>query len=203
MEDSYTRAIEVNDEVVCLVSDYQGKGDHETLLKIFNLLDGVTMQEIISLLKKAGLQKDLIEDMRQDAYLKLRDACIYYNYARCPVFITFWRSSLKNHLIKLYQKRWRHFSLEEERVCDTRVEIDTKPIEDLRDRLIAEFSTWKDPRFTALATRILNDRILKDRNDKTPQRLIAEEFEITQAQISNWEKWIKSRILPELQNDLI
>lgn len=200
MEDSYARAIETNYEVTCLVDAYQGQGDHETLLQIFNLLENVTMQEIISLLKKAGLQKDLIEDMRQDAYLKLRDACIYYNYARCPVFVTYWRQSLKNHLIKTYQQRWRHFSLEEERVCDTRVEVDTSLLDKIRETLLAEFAQWKDPRFTALGIRVLMDRVLKDQGDKVLQNELAKEFGVTQAQISNWEKWIKSRILTLLKD---
>lgn len=201
MNENYERTLEINEEVVHLVYEYQETQDPACLLKVYNLLKSVTMQEITSVLRKSGLPKDLASDMAQDAYVKLGDACLYFNYARCRVFITFWRTSLRNHLISSYQKRWRHQTLiDTDAHQDTKVETDTRNLDDLRDKLLAEFNTWANKKHVAMATKILLERILKPGDDKPSQKELAIEFSLTQSQISNWERWIISaKIAPELE----
>lgn len=196
-------SVDLNNEVVYLLYTYRQTEDEAILTQVFNLLQSITMQEITGLIRRASLPRDLAKDMFQEAYITLWDTSHVFKYSRNPVFITFWRRTLRNRLITLFQNTERFEVLVEDPV--NRYEdpgpVDKDPYRNIRISLLDEWKTWKNKKHTALASEILIRRFFWDEEDRPSQKELADKYGLTQTQVSNWEKWVRDTLKERLEKD--
>lgn len=188
---SYLETIEINKRVVELIEE----GEY---LHAFSLLTNVTDQIISGVLSKAGLPCDLKPDMQQEAYIKFIEAVTYnFKPETCPVFITFWRVSLKNHLVALYSKQWRHKSIPEEYDVPRISAPNGILVQEIKDKLTERVNQWKGTpheKCIALVLDVLEHRIFCLPDDTEEQNIIAKRHGKGTTVVHNWEDWLREEI---------
>lgn len=203
----YYESVEANEKIVDLAEKFITSQDYAVLLEMFEWLLPTTRQIIERVIEKSGYNRAVFDDMVQESYLRLESACWYFEPETCPVFITFWRTTLDRHLVSHFKKEWRHSALSDsydaedrnygiltksERIVRFLIRIETKYSQ--------EFDSWDDRSSAALAIRILRDRICTKR---VLQSEIAKDFSLSPCQISNWETWIRKKIAAEMKPDFL
>lgn len=210
MDDAYIDAIKNNELVVGYALGYQQTYDVRYLHGIHTLLEATSKQIIFSVLGKAGLSYDLADDMLQDAYIRLRDAVICYQWDKCPVFVTYWRTTLRNHLITNYSNQWRcrlFSECKEDKGDETELEflenshtpnhIASLALKELEEKITVRINSWEDEKYKALSLAILKERILQPEENRTLQKELATRFGIQPALVSHWESWLRDTITSE------
>lgn len=188
-DDALSLNVSIVADILCWREDASERSN-ELLVKIFDKLADITNQEVRRVLQKLGLSVSTVDDMKQDAFLKLRDLLPYYDIHRCPVFITFWRRCLGNHLLTLYYEQNREWEL----TADTQVEA--VPDSTAEKFFVEELTAKYDREFADLPIFlvILQERVLATEDVKTTQASIAIRFNKTQGYISRLEKWLRETI---------
>jgi hypothetical protein len=195
-ESAYQQTVEMNKLVAGYALGYQQTEDIRYIRGMYDLLRPITEQVGRSFLSEAGLPGDLLSDIVQESFLALEMKVQFWSWDRNPVFITFWRQTFKNYLITIYQPQWRHKS-----VPDTFEQGRMDPqeailiLKDLRRALELEISTWPKLRDKLIAAAVVNQRIFKLDIDKPKQKELGEVFGLPAGIISNWEVWLKKRII--------
>jgi RNA polymerase sigma factor (sigma-70 family) len=200
VDDAYQKVVEANEEIVYLACEYQDSYDSTLIIQIHDLLKPITTSEAVKLVRKAGLPMDLVDDMVQEAYIRLRWAVLAYDYSKNPTFVTFWRTTIRNHLQAEYQRQWRHNTLVSDfPEVNGHEDTDRLVLQELSKKYLCEFSTWPDSTLSQLAKDVLLERIIVFPEQQTPQKVLAERYGLSQSQISHWESWIRRKIVLDYQ----
>lgn len=200
---AYQTTVLLDQQVTKLILQYQSKEDPDILVEIFDLLFPVTKQEISKMLKRMQLRgRDYFSDMRQDAFIKLKDAIKHFEYFRCHVFITYWRKCLYRHLLATYAKEQLFVAKcrSAEDIADNGNSLEktlnrmdaSANIEQIISGLavqIKEFSSGRE-----LAYSILKHRIFCSPLNKVDQKTIGTMHGISQGYVSRWERWLLREI---------
>jgi DNA-directed RNA polymerase specialized sigma24 family protein len=211
MDASYQQTVDTNQLVVGYALGYQQTYDPRYIAGMHELLLPVTKQTAYSVVRSAGLSEDLVDDMTQDAYLRLPDAAISYNWERTPVFVSYWRTTLRNHLISKYSKQWRLSQIPDELdhsylddpvdkvIWDERSAFHRAHIERIRSLFLARIERFEgsNEKYKPLARAVLVERILCLPEEQTLQRHLAVRFGVHPIIVSNWENWMRKIILSE------
>lgn len=136
--------------------------------------------------------------MIQDSYIRLHWAIESYEPSRSPVFISYWRKVLRNHLLSKYHTSHLKLELSEEpAVEDVRTIAAKVAISEIKERFEKKFASWKEVRTAVFCSEILNKRILATEDVLVSQTALAKQFGYTQAFVSKWEVWLIQKILEE------
>lgn len=202
MEDRYQKALELNEKIVPLVLLYQESQNPDLIKQIFDLLLDITNQTIVGVIQSKKLPSDLDSDMRADAFIKLGSSAYWFVIDRSDVFLTYWRTSLRNHLLKTYKNycQTKELSHEPEGRHSTS-SVNKVFIQELRDIYHKEFNSWegKDRKNLAMVLDILDNRVLKPPHEQKSQSDLASEFGVTQSFVSRWESWLLGKIREDFQ----
>ena len=194
MSDSYEETVKVNEKVVDLILEFQDEEKEEYVYQIFALLLDVTRQEISNLLRSSGLPKDLAGDMLNDIYVWMRWPIREYDYERNPVFISFWRRVVRNHLISAYKKQWRYHVIPDSQPPQCYIPSDVGlALEEFKtsfEDMIKDWPDWEKE----IATAIFNSRIFVLPENATAQRALALKLKYSQSYVSHWEIWLRKEI---------
>jgi len=204
VNEAYEQAVKDNELIVGYALGYQQTQDINYLRGMHELLVPTSRSVINRIIREANLALDLEPDMLQDAYLRLADAVSCYDWYKTPVFITYWRVTLRNHLIDLYRKQWRLRQLPED--YDTKAPEDhdgssfmlTELEHEIREVIATATANWKSQKHLALAETILKERILKPKDEQTTHKVIAAKFQFHPGAISQWEVWMRDLIKQHL-----
>lgn len=201
MSESYDNAIETNELIVGYCRGFQLTEDYRYIYGIHKLIEPTSKQVIDSVIAKAGLSTDLASDMLQDSYLRLPYAVLAFDHERVPVFITYWRRTLHNHLVQNYGKFWRHRDVPDSSDKLLHENPEAKLIlEEIKAKLIIEISGWKeekDQKGKAIALRLIEGRVFQLKEDQVSQKDLALELGIAGAILSAWELWLRKKIREE------
>lgn len=204
MNDGYLASVEINDQLQKLLTEYWVGHDQKILVSIHDLLLPITRQEVMKVIRKCCLSRDLKDDMIQEAWLKLVEAVDYnYDRIRCPVFISFWRTSVYRHLLTKFYTPTKDVAKElgdHDEPCPQNDPSDSIYIEELRASYTEEIKNWTGI-YTAvigpMCLALLNERILVDEEHQTPQDGIARRFSRSQGYVAKWEIWLSEKIREE------
>lgn len=198
---------EFNQRVIELTLEFQDNNSKENLLLIFNLVEGQTKQTIYRVIENAGLPRDLAEDMFQDSFLKLWDVLLMYDLAKSPIFTSFWTFALKNHLVKRYQRQWRHKDKPEaiEKTNTAQLEsLAQQKLHAAREFWKNELKSWrsengsvicwKNRKNALLVEALIRFRILQLPDEQVQQKEIAEKLGVTSGFVSKWEEWLRQEL---------
>lgn len=206
MNDSYHRSVEVNTEVLLLLSAYEESDWDRTIsVRIFTLLEPITDQVIAGLLARSGLPEHLAPDMKQEAWIKHSEMIYgFFDPERSPSYVSWWRRVITNHLIGLYTREWRHKPIPDDFDVSDPDEFFGLESSDLVDQVRAHFTRvvagWeaKHDELKPFALHILEMRILQGVMETQPAK--ADKFGRTQSVVSAWEQWWKKEVRSYLKS---
>lgn len=207
---AYNHAVQLNLKAVKLIADFMVTKDDKTLAELYDLMLPTTEQEVDRVIGKLHLQESNIrDDMLQDAFLKLRDLVQWYDEKRCPVFISFWRMSVKNHLLSSYHQAHRPSLIESDEILvdskegkvDARVDAEA-----LRQHYLSYVQTWYDrwPKHAMVVpmlVAIINHRIFIEPDEQVPQPVLASSYAVTQGYVAKWEVYMLAKIREDMKHD--
>ena len=190
---SYLQTIAIDKQAVTLILLLQsGKPiDRSAItLKLYNTVLPITKDEVLLIVRRLNLPNDVREDMEQDAFIKLLDIVPKFDSSVCPVFTTFWRKSLGNHLLTRYKKYWRTTAPVIERTFDDTSTEDNLFLDDIRESYEEKLKDQQLPVYFG----ILRERVLCDKSSRTRQSDLADRFEVTQGYVSRIEQIIRKKL---------
>lgn len=196
---SLPSTIELNLLVVSDVLCWKSADDEQKSViatRVFNRLKDITTQEVKKVISSLCLPKNdrtLVEDMLQDSFIKLLEILPKWDYFRCPVFITFWRRCVRNHLLTCYYTKNRENNgLEDNRIdCVGGEELDFQKM--LIEEIVVYFSQYfQEGSFLMV---ILKERIFASAKKK--QVDLAHQFQYSQCYVSRWENELAEMIRQE------
>lgn len=201
--DGYRASVDINEQVQQLLTLYYTSRDQRHLVQIHEVLLPITRQEVMKVIRKCCLSRDLRDDMVQEAWLKLQEAADYnYDRIRCPVFITFWRTSVYRHLLTKFYTPTKDVA--KELGDHDEPEPPTDPtdaiyIEELRKKYADEINGWGGYyiNLIPMCLALLNERILIEEERQTPQDALARRFSRSQGYLSKWETWLALKVREE------
>mgnify|MGYP001265008171 CR=1 FL=1 len=199
---------EFNHKVIELTLEFQDTYSKDNLLLVFNLVEGQTKQIIHKVIENAGLPRDLAADMYQDAFLKLWDVMLAYDLAKSPIFTSFWTFALKNHLVKSYQRQWRHKDKPDavEKTSQAQQESDAQAklhaarefwkqeLQDWRNEN-GSVIRWRNRKNALLVEALIRFRILQLPDDLVQHKDIAAKLGVSSGYVSKWEEWLREQLL--------
>lgn len=193
--DKYNEAVDLNDLIVPLILSFQDteKGAEQ----VFKLLEGVTKQIIDKLVSQTGQCGPTRDDMKQEAFLKLLECMQTFRERKCPVFISFWRRALRNHLLSKFKKHKAELVPEPGEFVDHRPDNPSAraQVSEIREVLYQWLSSWKNKKHIVLARDIIDHRILCLEEDRDLHSEIAVRNSISSGFVSQWEAWLRKLIL--------
>ena len=182
----YEVIVQINERVILLIDRFHIGQNQELLKEVHKLLHPVTMQTIIRTLRALCLPYSEVDDMLQDAFLKLLEAVGNFRKTRTPSFISFWRVSLYRHLLSNYYCGLRPVQLPEDLQGVQNHTTDKMLVKELLERYLMEF------RNDRCLCEILRRRIFDEYPIK--QSDLADELRVTQGYISRCETWLRDKI---------
>lgn len=202
MTTPYEETVKLNEQLVKLVVEYKKTKSPQLLSAIAELLLPVTRNEANIVANKLSLPLDVVDDMVQESYFKLTNSLSYeenWNPEVCPVFITFWKLSVRRFLLTAFHKKRFSTTLQDsddkkprpEQISQSKIDLET-----IRNTLEQEILSWrKSVSLIPLVLDILHFRVLAlDDEKKSQQELAKKHNNVSQAFISLWENWIKDEI---------
>lgn len=202
--EQYEKTVLIDREVVDRIARYKLDADPNLLVEVFDFLLPITSQEVWKVVSKLRLNPDLVEDMKQDSFIKLKEAVGNFDPGTCPVFVSFWRLSLYRHLISAYYTKARVCEEVNDLVVDTTPcgGVDRIFIEELACKYHEEFNDWTpnyQARVVPMLKAILKHRILSSDEDEIycSQTTLASSFEVTQGYVAKWEEYFLNRMRDE------
>lgn len=206
----YSEVLDLNLRIIRLIELYRDSGDKGILAEAFALLEPITATEAYATISRLGLRTYDEEDLVQEAWLKFVEVSSKFDSDRCPSFISFWRTSLRNHYIKYCKRELPNFDPTNDIIDNTStydIQLPQSMILDYVAELIAEhikFPIWdyiSIPYVNARAILLwkLAHRMLG--LIKTNQATLAKEYGATQGYISTWEIWLRDKIASAFSMD--
>ena len=200
---SYLRTVALNQIAVENVLAHNATGDQDSLCEAFRVLKPVTRKEVRAVIFKLGLSYSSEEDMMQEAYVKFQAWVANFDYDRCPVIVTFWATSIRNHLLSKCRKDVPFASCSFDEIQDSTEtsakRMDRLFIQDLLDHYKKEFATWEAGyvKLIPFVVAILEERILVGPQEQVSQKVLEKRFSVSQGYVSKWETWLYEKIREE------
>lgn len=201
MTSNYQQVVDLNILLLPHISTYSSTLDASILTMIWEQIATITAQEASNVCTALGLSYDQAQDMKQEAFIKLRDVLPYYDPDRCPAFTAWWRRVIRNHLLTSYGKRDRFSELQEYSHPSYEPNLlKTLEIAELRDRYNRQVEAWNSSGVSKpLALAILNRIIFCLEDAKVTQAEIHKDFpSIGLTYISRMETYLLKMIRDDL-----
>lgn len=205
----YEETVALNDKLVSLVKLYRENPTRETLGMIFELLYPITKQQAIAVCNKLQMPADAVDDMIQEAFFKLVKSLSYaenWNTDTCPVFVTFWKTSVHRHLLTVFHKKRFSNQLEEaedERSRNQQASEASIDLETIRHEFEQEILSWRqNADQIPLVLDLLHFRVLALPHELKSQESIATKHgNLSQAYVCRWERYLHQEIRKRFGED--
>jgi hypothetical protein len=175
-----------------LALDLIKSSSENRLLALYLLILPITRIQIFRIRTKLHLPSDVVYDMEQDAFLKLREVLPNFDQTRSQNFVAFWSKVLQRHLLTTYYSSRRFVQLNHD-VCDENEHLGTYEENEFAGEvyniMLRRINAWRNERHKLLCLSLLNYKFFPMDEEKT-QATIAKELGFSQGLVSCWERWL-------------